>query len=107
MEMAPIPSETYKLGFIGAGKMAESIARGVVRSGVLPPSRIRTSHSSPVRRDAFESFGITVLPRNDDVSSLPSPPRSLFRFYFIFYFFYALGLEFDSYFLMLTGGSRQ
>ncbi|XP_041024554.1 pyrroline-5-carboxylate reductase [Juglans microcarpa x Juglans regia] len=67
MELFPIPSETYKLGFIGAGKMAESIASGVVRSGVLPPSRIITSHSNPVRRDAFESFGVTLLPRNEDV----------------------------------------
>ncbi|KAK9289738.1 hypothetical protein L1049_007897 [Liquidambar formosana] len=36
----PIPIDTYKLGFIGAGKMAESIAKGIVHSGVLPPSRI-------------------------------------------------------------------
>lgn len=47
--------------------MAESIARGVVGSGLLPPSRICTSHSNPIRVDAFESFGVTVLPRNDDV----------------------------------------
>ncbi|GMY19175.1 pyrroline-5-carboxylate reductase [Fagus crenata] len=67
MEAFPIPSDTYKLGFIGAGKMAESIARGVVGSGLLPPSRICTSHSNPIRVDAFESFGVTVLPRNDDV----------------------------------------
>ncbi|GMY19205.1 pyrroline-5-carboxylate reductase isoform X3 [Fagus crenata] len=67
MEAFPIPSDTYKLGFIGAGKMAESIARGVVGSGLLPPSRICTSHSNPIRVGAFESFGETVLPRNDDV----------------------------------------
>ncbi|XP_062019226.1 pyrroline-5-carboxylate reductase-like [Rosa rugosa] len=67
MEALPIPTETYKLGFIGAGKMAESIARGVVRSGILPPDRITTSHSSPIRRQAFESFGVHLLPRNDDV----------------------------------------
>lgn len=67
MEALPIPTETYKLGFIGAGKMAESIARGVVRSGILPPNRITTSHSNPIRRQAFESFGVHLLPRNDDV----------------------------------------
>ncbi|KAM5550779.1 pyrroline-5-carboxylate reductase-like [Rosa sericea] len=67
MEALPIPTETYKLGFIGAGKMAESIARGVVRSGILPPDRITTSHSSITRRKAFESFGVHLLPRNDDV----------------------------------------
>ncbi|ESW34097.1 hypothetical protein PHAVU_001G124300 [Phaseolus vulgaris] len=68
MEIASIPADTYTLGFIGAGKMAESIARGVVRSGVLPPSRIRTAaHSNPARRDAFESFGVSVLSSNEDV----------------------------------------
>lgn len=45
--------------------MAEAIARGVVRSGILPPSRICTAaHSNPARRLAFESFGVTVLPDN-------------------------------------------
>ncbi|GFY96152.1 pyrroline-5- carboxylate (P5C) reductase [Actinidia rufa] len=63
----PIPTDTYKLGFIGAGKMAESIARGVVKSGVLPASRIRTAHLGSARREAFESFGVKVLDRNDQV----------------------------------------
>ncbi|XP_014489731.1 pyrroline-5-carboxylate reductase [Vigna radiata var. radiata] len=68
MEIASIPADTYTLGFIGAGKMAESIARGAVRSGVLPPSRIRTAvHSNLERRTAFESFGVNVLSSNDDV----------------------------------------
>ncbi|KAK7286696.1 hypothetical protein RJT34_21881 [Clitoria ternatea] len=68
MEILPIPANSYTLGFIGAGKMAESIASGAVRSGVLPPSRIRTAvHSNPARRTAFESFGVTVLSSNEDV----------------------------------------
>ncbi|KAF3442502.1 hypothetical protein FNV43_RR16418 [Rhamnella rubrinervis] len=67
MELFTIPTDTYKLGFIGAGKMAESIARGVVQSGVLPASRIRTYHTNPVRRKVFESFGVEVLHRNEDV----------------------------------------
>ena len=67
MEVFPIQADAYKLGFIGAGKMAESIARGVVRSGVLSASRITTSHSNPLRRQVFESFGVRVLPKNDDV----------------------------------------
>ena len=76
MEAFPIPSDTYKLGFIGAGKMAENIARGVVQSGLMPPSRISTAHSNPLRRDAFESFGVSVLSRIDDVSFIP---LSLYR----------------------------
>ncbi|CAI9099715.1 OLC1v1036575C1 [Oldenlandia corymbosa var. corymbosa] len=65
--LVPIPADSYTLGFIGAGKMAESIARGVVKSGVLPASRIRTAHHRPERRSAFESFGVTVLDHNHQV----------------------------------------
>lgn len=65
--VVPIPLETFKLGFIGAGKMAESIARGVVHSGVLPASRISTSHSNPTRRAVFESLGVKLLHQNRDV----------------------------------------
>ncbi|XP_059646186.1 pyrroline-5-carboxylate reductase isoform X3 [Cornus florida] len=65
--VVPIPSDGYKLGFIGAGKMAESIARGVVKSGVLPASRIRTAHLGSARRTAFESFGVKVLDQNHEV----------------------------------------
>lgn len=64
---ASILTDTYKLGFIGAGKMAESIARGVVKSGVLPASRIRTSHKDSGRRDAFSSFGVKVFDNNQEV----------------------------------------
>lgn len=67
MAMTPIPSDSFKLGFIGAGKMAESIARGVVNSGVLPASRIRTAHGGAHRRSAFESFGVTVFENNHQV----------------------------------------
>ncbi|KAJ0078813.1 hypothetical protein Patl1_22862 [Pistacia atlantica] len=68
MEAIPISPESYKLGFIGAGKMAESIARGVVQSGVLPPQRISTAvHSNPNRRIAFESFGVGVRSNNSAV----------------------------------------
>jgi pyrroline-5-carboxylate reductase len=63
-----IQTETYKLGFIGAGKMAESIAKGAVQSGFLPPPRISTSiHSNPARRLAFDSLGVKVLPQNRNV----------------------------------------
>lgn len=63
----PIPTDTWKLGFIGAGKMAESIAKGVVQSGLLPAARIRTAHLGAARRTAFQSFGVTVLDHNDQV----------------------------------------
>ncbi|CAD5333035.1 unnamed protein product [Arabidopsis thaliana] len=68
MEILPIPAESFKVGFIGAGKMAESIARGVVASGVLPPNRICTAvHSDLNRRDVFESFGVNVFSTSEEV----------------------------------------
>nr|KJB48076.1 hypothetical protein B456_008G052500 [Gossypium raimondii] len=68
MEAVPIQSENFKLGFIGAGKMAESIARGVVQSSALPPQRISTAiHSNPSRGTAFQSLGISVYSHNIDM----------------------------------------
>ncbi|KAG4112497.1 hypothetical protein ERO13_D13G165733v2 [Gossypium hirsutum] len=68
MEAVPIQSENFNLGFIGVGKMAESIARGVVQSGVLPPQRISTAiHSNPSRGTAFQSLGISVYSHNTDM----------------------------------------
>ncbi|PIA36167.1 hypothetical protein AQUCO_03400227v1 [Aquilegia coerulea] len=63
----PIPTDSFKVGFIGAGKMAESIARGVVNSCVLPASRISTAHSELHRREAFSSFGVQIYDRNEQV----------------------------------------
>ncbi|KAK2994252.1 hypothetical protein RJ640_000296, partial [Escallonia rubra] len=65
--VTPIPTDTYKIGFIGAGKMAESIARGVVESNILPASRISTAHSGSGRRDAFQSFGVKVRDHNKKI----------------------------------------
>ncbi|XP_071723638.1 pyrroline-5-carboxylate reductase-like [Rutidosis leptorrhynchoides] len=65
--LAPISMDTFKLGFIGAGKMAESVAKGVIQSGVLPPNRISTSHSDPDRWSQLQSLGLKLLPNNDSV----------------------------------------
>ncbi|KAG6468130.1 hypothetical protein ZIOFF_072698 [Zingiber officinale] len=66
-EMAVPSTDIFKLGFIGAGNMAESIARGVAKSGVLPPPSIRTAHRRPERRLVFESFGVRILETNSQV----------------------------------------
>ncbi|XP_058107047.1 pyrroline-5-carboxylate reductase isoform X2 [Magnolia sinica] len=58
--------EGVNVGFIGAGKMAESIARGVAKSGVLPPANMRTAHRRADRRDAFSSFGVNVFEHNTE-----------------------------------------
>ncbi|KAK1277986.1 hypothetical protein QJS04_geneDACA016626 [Acorus gramineus] len=59
--------EAVTLGFIGAGRMAESISRGVLRSGLILPSQIRTADPSSDRRDAFASFGVTGFQSNSQV----------------------------------------
>ena len=43
----------YTLGFIGAGNMAEAIARAAVEQGVVPADRVIASDPSPERCDVF------------------------------------------------------
>uniref|UniRef100_M4CPY1 Pyrroline-5-carboxylate reductase n=2 Tax=Brassica campestris TaxID=3711 RepID=M4CPY1_BRACM len=68
MEKHQIPMEYLSVGFIGAGKMAESIARGMVASGLLPPHHISTAvHSNLSRHEVFQSFGVNVFSSNEEV----------------------------------------
>ncbi|XP_037415845.1 pyrroline-5-carboxylate reductase-like [Triticum dicoccoides] len=68
---APGPAnggDAFRLGFVGAGNLAESIARGVAASGVLPASAVRTApHRRPERGAAFASLGATILASNAQV----------------------------------------
>ncbi|KAF3576225.1 hypothetical protein DY000_02031280 [Brassica cretica] len=78
METLSISAESFKVGFIGAGKMAESIARGVVASGMLFPNRNSTAvHSNLNRRQVFESFGVNVFSSSEEVSGSSSLYLSL------------------------------
>ena len=71
---AAVNGDAFRLGFVGAGNLAESIARGVAASGVLPASAIRTApHRRPERGEAFASFGACLLQTNAQV-----PPCFLF-----------------------------
>lgn len=45
----------YDLGIIGAGNMAEAIARGVTRAGLLRPEQIVAADVAPARRELFSS----------------------------------------------------
>ncbi len=52
---------TFSLGFIGAGNMAEAIARGVIRSGLFRADQIQASDPSPARRAVFvDDLGIAT-----------------------------------------------
>jgi pyrroline-5-carboxylate reductase len=70
----PTPAAAaFRLGFVGAGNLAESIARGVAASGVLPSSAIRTApHRRPECGTAFTDIGARILDSNAQVSSNPS-----------------------------------
>ncbi len=60
---------TYELGIIGAGNMAEAIARGVAQSGLLQPSQVIAADVSAERRDLFlESLHIHAVQTNAEVA---------------------------------------
>jgi pyrroline-5-carboxylate reductase len=56
-----------RLGFIGAGQMAEAIARGVLAAEVFPPSGLAASDVAEPRRRLFGELGIRATERNLDI----------------------------------------
>uniref|UniRef100_A0A8R7TEK1 Pyrroline-5-carboxylate reductase catalytic N-terminal domain-containing protein n=1 Tax=Triticum urartu TaxID=4572 RepID=A0A8R7TEK1_TRIUA len=68
---APAPvsgGDAFRLGLVGAGNLAESIARGVTASGVLPAFAVRIApHRRLERGAAFTSLGTTILASNAQV----------------------------------------
>ena len=61
------PTRTHTLGFIGAGNMAEAIARAAIEQGVLTPADIVAVDVNEARRDVFRKMKITVV---DDVAQV-------------------------------------
>src|SRR4051794_15809163 len=59
----------YELGIIGAGNMAEAIARGVLRAGVLKASQIIAADVVLARRELFEKeLGVKAVETNAEVA---------------------------------------
>ena len=59
----------YELGIIGAGNMAEAIARGVTARGVLRPEQIIAADVAPARRELFQNqLGIKAVDDNREVA---------------------------------------
>ncbi len=58
---------TFKLGIIGAGNMAEAIARAAIDNGVLTPDQITAADPYQDRRDALAHIGIVTTEHNADV----------------------------------------
>jgi pyrroline-5-carboxylate reductase len=60
---------TYELGIIGAGNMAEAIAVGAIRAGLLTPQQMIAADPSPQRRGKFtETYRIRAVDNNAEVA---------------------------------------
>ena len=58
-----------ELGILGAGNMAEAIARGVIRAGLFRPEQIFAADLSPERRQVFtKQLGIETTEDNRQVA---------------------------------------
>ena len=57
-----------RLGFLGAGQMAEALIRGLIQSGACEPARIVASDVAPARRECLASeLGIKTTADNSEV----------------------------------------
>lgn len=57
-----------RIGFIGSGNMAEALARGLMKKGLVTGDKISCSDPSPARKDLFRGFGAVPYESNLDVS---------------------------------------
>ncbi len=57
----------YTLGFIGAGNMAEAIARAAIDKRIVPAEAMIAADPSPERRDVVAKLGIHASPDNAEV----------------------------------------
>ena len=60
-------SLNQRVGFIGAGQMAEALARGFVARGVVTVSAITATDPVAARKEVFKSFGANVTGSNAEV----------------------------------------
>lgn len=57
-----------RLGFIGAGQMAEALIKGILAKGLLRPDQIKASEPSPDRRSALAGrLGIEIFEDNKTI----------------------------------------
>ena len=59
----------YELGIIGAGNMAEAIARGVLRAKLFRPDQLVAADVAPARRELFtRELGVRAVEANEEVA---------------------------------------
>jgi len=60
--------QDLRIGFIGAGNMAEALCRGVLAAGLAPPQRVAAFDPEEERRALFaDDLGVKVASGNDEV----------------------------------------
>jgi pyrroline-5-carboxylate reductase len=57
----------YELGFLGAGNMAEALARAAIEKGVLHARDIVAADPNPARHEVFAKLGVTWSGANSQV----------------------------------------
>ena len=67
MRMSDVKMLTRRVGFIGAGQMAEALARGFIAKGVLQAGDITANDPSAERKKVFESFDANTAASNIEV----------------------------------------
>lgn len=58
------------VGFIGAGQMAEALARGFVDKGIVPAAQMHCTDPSKVRRELFQEIGAQAYEKAIQVGNL-------------------------------------
>lgn len=62
-------SGDLKVGFIGAGQMAEALARGFIAQSMVKPENIVCTDPVELRKDVFKSFGAVPVQGNHEVAT--------------------------------------
>lgn len=62
-----MPAINKRVGFIGAGQMAEALARGFAARGVVATAAMTATDPNPERKAVFQSFGVKVVDSNSEV----------------------------------------
>lgn len=65
-----------RIGFMGAGQMAEALARGLMNKGVVTASQICCTDPVGARKDLFKSLGCASYDTNLEVRRLATQPAS-------------------------------